>query len=159
MAPTDRESSSRSSGCRVAGVPARANVQSKTRGVNLPWVSGLRSQHSNIQKNVYADYQVLVNFDAKIKRLSLCHPKCLTYKMTHTQKKRVLHKIYMVDFLSTFLPFCPIHYLFFLVFILEEFRKKQKKSNMSDNLQYFMETSYKATGSDTLKVKIISHTC
>lgn len=26
---------------------------------------------------------------------------------------------------------------------------------MSDNLQYFIETSYKATGSDTLKVKII----
>lgn len=30
---------------------------------------------------------------------------------------------------------------------------------MSDNLQYFMETSYKATGSDILKVKIISHAC
>lgn len=44
------------------------------------------------------------------------------------------------------------------MFILEEFRKKQKKSNMSDNLQYFMETSYKATGSDTFKVTI-SHAC
>lgn len=44
----------------------------------------------------------------------------------------------------------------FLVFILEEFRKKQKKSNMSDNLQYFTETSLKATGSDTSKVKIIT---
>lgn len=44
------------------------------------------------------------------------------------------------------------------MFILEEFRKKQKKSNMSDNLQYFLETSCKATGSDTSKVKDNYHT-
>lgn len=43
-------------------------------------------------------------------------------------------------------------YSLFLVCMLEEFRKKQKKSNMSANLQYFMETSCKATDSDTLKV-------
>ncbi|CAG12532.1 unnamed protein product [Tetraodon nigroviridis] len=36
---------------------------------------------------------------------------------------------------------------------VEEFRKKQKKSNMSDNLQYFMETGYKATGSDAMKIQ------
>lgn len=53
---------------------------------------------------------------------------------------------------------CP-KYSLFLVFILEEFRKKQKKSNMSANLQYFMETSCKATNSDTLKVWNIISQC
>ncbi|XP_070780738.1 active regulator of SIRT1 [Enoplosus armatus] len=38
---------------------------------------------------------------------------------------------------------------------VEEFRKKQRKSQMSANLKYFMETGYKATDSDTLK--ILSH--
>ncbi|XP_034740918.1 active regulator of SIRT1 [Etheostoma cragini] len=38
---------------------------------------------------------------------------------------------------------------------VEEFRKKQGKSHMSDNLKYFMGTSYKATDSDTSK--ILSH--
>ncbi|XP_040892920.1 ribosomal protein S19 binding protein 1 [Toxotes jaculatrix] len=38
---------------------------------------------------------------------------------------------------------------------VEEFRKKQGKSQMSANLKYFMETGYKATDSDTLK--ILSH--
>ncbi|XP_051240385.1 ribosomal protein S19 binding protein 1 [Dicentrarchus labrax] len=38
---------------------------------------------------------------------------------------------------------------------VEEFRKKQGKSHLSDNLKYFMETGYKATDSDTLK--ILSH--
>ncbi|XP_039666814.1 ribosomal protein S19 binding protein 1 [Perca fluviatilis] len=38
---------------------------------------------------------------------------------------------------------------------VEEFRKKQGKSHMSDNLKYFMETGYKATDSDTSK--ILSH--
>lgn len=38
---------------------------------------------------------------------------------------------------------------------VEEFRKKQGKSHMSANLKYFMETGYKATNSDTLK--ILSH--
>lgn len=53
--------------------------------------------------------------------------------------------------------FFPINILLFF-FILEEFRKKQKKSNLSANLQYFMETSCKATDSDTLKVwKMISN--
>ncbi|XP_003976860.1 active regulator of SIRT1 [Takifugu rubripes] len=36
---------------------------------------------------------------------------------------------------------------------VEEFRKKQKKSNMSANLQYFMETCCKASDSDTLKIQ------
>ncbi|XP_020499457.1 ribosomal protein S19 binding protein 1 [Labrus bergylta] len=35
---------------------------------------------------------------------------------------------------------------------VEEFRKKQRKSQMSANLKYFMETGYKATDSDTLKI-------
>lgn len=35
---------------------------------------------------------------------------------------------------------------------VEEFRKKQGKSQMSTNLKYFMETSGKATDSDTLKI-------
>ncbi|KAI3353457.1 hypothetical protein L3Q82_019982 [Scortum barcoo] len=35
---------------------------------------------------------------------------------------------------------------------VEEFRKKQRKSQMSANLRYFMETGYKATDSDTLKI-------
>nr|XP_046229205.1 ribosomal protein S19 binding protein 1 [Scatophagus argus] len=35
---------------------------------------------------------------------------------------------------------------------VEEFRKKQRKSHMSDNLKYFMETSCRATNSDTLKI-------
>lgn len=35
---------------------------------------------------------------------------------------------------------------------VEEFKKKQRKSHMSANLKYFMETSYKATDSDTLKI-------
>ncbi|XP_049427178.1 ribosomal protein S19 binding protein 1 [Epinephelus fuscoguttatus] len=38
---------------------------------------------------------------------------------------------------------------------VEEFRKKQRKSQMSANLKYFMETGYKAADSDTLK--ILSH--
>ncbi|XP_023284836.1 active regulator of SIRT1 [Seriola lalandi dorsalis] len=38
---------------------------------------------------------------------------------------------------------------------VEEFRKKQGKSQMSANLKYFMATGYKATDSDTLK--ILSH--
>ncbi|RCU34840.1 hypothetical protein DVA76_18935 [Acinetobacter baumannii] len=40
-----------------------------------------------------------------------------------------------------------------MVLIVEEFRKKQGKSHMSANLKYFMETGYKATDSDTLKVR------
>lgn len=40
-----------------------------------------------------------------------------------------------------------------LVFIVEEFRKKQGKSQLSANLRYFMETGCKATDSDTLKVR------
>lgn len=35
---------------------------------------------------------------------------------------------------------------------VEEFRKKQGKSQMSANLAYFMQTDYKATDSDTLKI-------
>lgn len=35
---------------------------------------------------------------------------------------------------------------------VEEFRKKQRKSQMSDNLKYFMTSGYKATDSDTLKI-------
>lgn len=35
---------------------------------------------------------------------------------------------------------------------VEEFRKKQGKSHLSDNLKYFMETGRKATDSDTLKI-------
>ncbi|XP_035516061.1 active regulator of SIRT1 [Morone saxatilis] len=35
---------------------------------------------------------------------------------------------------------------------VEEFRKKQGKSHLSDNLKYFMETGYKATDSDTSKM-------
>ncbi|XP_034543552.1 active regulator of SIRT1 [Notolabrus celidotus] len=35
---------------------------------------------------------------------------------------------------------------------VDEFRKKQRKSQMSANLKYFMETSCKATDSDTLKI-------
>ncbi|XP_017271592.1 ribosomal protein S19 binding protein 1 [Kryptolebias marmoratus] len=35
---------------------------------------------------------------------------------------------------------------------VEEFRKKQAKSQMSANLKYFLETSCKATDSDTLKI-------
>lgn len=35
---------------------------------------------------------------------------------------------------------------------VEEFRKKQKKSQMSANLKYFMSTGYKSTDSDTLKI-------
>lgn len=35
---------------------------------------------------------------------------------------------------------------------VEEFKKKQRKSQMSANLKYFMETGYKATDSDTLKI-------
>jgi len=38
---------------------------------------------------------------------------------------------------------------------VEEFRKKQGKNQMSTNLKYFMESSCKATDSDTLK--IVSH--
>ncbi|XP_075939040.1 active regulator of SIRT1 [Anarhichas minor] len=38
---------------------------------------------------------------------------------------------------------------------VEEFRKKQKKSQMSTNLKYFMEADYKAPESHTLK--ILSH--
>ncbi|XP_042341858.1 ribosomal protein S19 binding protein 1 [Plectropomus leopardus] len=38
---------------------------------------------------------------------------------------------------------------------VEEFRKTQRKSQMSTNLKYFMETGYKAADSDTLK--ILSH--
>ncbi|XP_062292690.1 ribosomal protein S19 binding protein 1 [Scomber scombrus] len=38
---------------------------------------------------------------------------------------------------------------------VEEFRKKQGKNQMSSNLKYFMETTCKATDSDTLK--ILSH--
>lgn len=38
---------------------------------------------------------------------------------------------------------------------VEEFRKKQGKSHLSDNLKYFMETGCKATDSDTSK--ILSH--
>ncbi|XP_018540876.1 ribosomal protein S19 binding protein 1 [Lates calcarifer] len=38
---------------------------------------------------------------------------------------------------------------------VEEFRKKQGKSQLSANLRYFMETGCKATDSDTLK--ILSH--
>jgi len=36
---------------------------------------------------------------------------------------------------------------------VEEFRKKQGKNHMSTNLKYFMETSCKATDSDTLKIQ------
>ncbi|KAM8772267.1 ribosomal protein S19 binding protein 1 [Acanthopagrus latus] len=35
---------------------------------------------------------------------------------------------------------------------VEEFRKKQGKSHLSDNLKYFLETGYKATDSATLKI-------
>ncbi|XP_041641496.1 ribosomal protein S19 binding protein 1 [Cheilinus undulatus] len=35
---------------------------------------------------------------------------------------------------------------------VEEFRKKQRTSQMSANLKYFMTTGYKATDSDTLKI-------
>ncbi|XP_022593973.1 active regulator of SIRT1 [Seriola dumerili] len=35
---------------------------------------------------------------------------------------------------------------------VEEFRKKQGKSQMSANLKYFMATGYKATDSDTSKI-------
>ncbi|XP_049899973.1 ribosomal protein S19 binding protein 1 isoform X2 [Epinephelus moara] len=35
---------------------------------------------------------------------------------------------------------------------VEEFRKKQRKSQMGANLKYFMETGYKAADSDTLKI-------
>lgn len=35
---------------------------------------------------------------------------------------------------------------------VEEFRKKQKKSQLSANLKYFMGTDFKATDSDTLKI-------
>ncbi|CAJ1053341.1 ribosomal protein S19 binding protein 1 [Xyrichtys novacula] len=38
---------------------------------------------------------------------------------------------------------------------VEEFRKKQRKNQMSTNLKYFMKTDCKATSSDTLK--ILSH--
>lgn len=38
-------------------------------------------------------------------------------------------------------------------FIVEEFRKKQGKSHLSDNLKYFLETGYKATDSETSKVR------
>nr|XP_020441879.1 active regulator of SIRT1 [Monopterus albus] len=38
---------------------------------------------------------------------------------------------------------------------VEEFRKKQGKSQMSANLKYFMETGYKTADSETLK--ILSH--
>ncbi|KAG7999336.1 Active regulator of SIRT1 [Nibea albiflora] len=33
-----------------------------------------------------------------------------------------------------------------------EFRKKQRKNHLSDNLNYFMKTGYKATDSDTMKI-------
>lgn len=59
----------------------------------------------------------------------------------------------MIGFFLLSCLFAPNILFSFLVFILEEFRKKQKKSNLSDNLQYFMETGYKATDSDTIKVK------
>ncbi|CAN9510622.1 unnamed protein product [Ophioblennius macclurei] len=36
--------------------------------------------------------------------------------------------------------------------VVEEFRKKQGKSQMSTNLAYFMTSDYKATDSDTLKI-------
>lgn len=36
---------------------------------------------------------------------------------------------------------------------VEEFRKKQGKSQMSANLKYFMETSCKATDSDSMKIQ------
>uniref|UniRef100_A0A8C7WNA9 Active regulator of SIRT1 n=1 Tax=Oryzias sinensis TaxID=183150 RepID=A0A8C7WNA9_9TELE len=36
---------------------------------------------------------------------------------------------------------------------IEEFRKKQGKSNLSANLKYFMETISKPTDSDTLKIQ------
>ncbi|XP_071374076.1 active regulator of SIRT1 [Centroberyx affinis] len=35
---------------------------------------------------------------------------------------------------------------------VEEFRKKQKKSQMSANLKYFMESGYKTTQSETMKI-------
>ncbi|KAF7651878.1 hypothetical protein LDENG_00104240 [Lucifuga dentata] len=35
---------------------------------------------------------------------------------------------------------------------VEEFRKKQRKSQMSVNLKYFLESSYKASDSDTSKI-------
>ncbi|KAG8014578.1 Active regulator of SIRT1 [Nibea albiflora] len=35
---------------------------------------------------------------------------------------------------------------------VEEFRKKQRKNHLSDNLNYFMKTGYKATDSDTMKI-------
>ncbi|KAM4611961.1 active regulator of SIRT1 [Polymixia lowei] len=35
---------------------------------------------------------------------------------------------------------------------VEEFRKKQRKSQMSANLEYFLGTDYKATNSDTKKI-------
>ncbi|CAG5928800.1 unnamed protein product [Menidia menidia] len=38
---------------------------------------------------------------------------------------------------------------------VEEFRKKKEKSHLSTNLKYFMETTCKATDSDTMK--IINH--
>ncbi|KAM9857290.1 active regulator of SIRT1 [Aulostomus maculatus] len=36
---------------------------------------------------------------------------------------------------------------------VEEFRKKQRKSHLSTNLKYFMETGYKAKDSDMLKIQ------
>lgn len=36
---------------------------------------------------------------------------------------------------------------------VEEFRKKQRQSQMSANLKYFMEAGYKATDSHTLKIQ------
>lgn len=40
-----------------------------------------------------------------------------------------------------------------MVFVVEEFRKKQGKSQLSANLKYFMETGYKTSDSETLKVR------
>lgn len=87
----------------------------------------------------------------------MCRPKYLNYTKTgkkgdllHMNTKYTLYGRFLFHSLALNILFT------FLVFILEEFRKKQKKSNMSDNLQYFMETSLKATGSDTSKVKIIT---
>lgn len=40
-----------------------------------------------------------------------------------------------------------------MVLIVEEFRKKQGKSQLSANLKYFMETGYKTSDSETLKVR------
>lgn len=98
---------------------------------------------------------MLVDLDTKIVML------CVSSKMSELHKDRekkgvLFHINTKYTLYGSFFPHSLALNILFLVFILEEFRKKQKKSNMSDNLQYFMETSCKATGSDTSKVKIIT---